>query len=98
MSFHAAQRAKPEARQFALKLSHIVAPYREVVDEIEGALAHRGRDLLELGAKLLLGSKGSAPQPLDAPLRSLQPNGLGNLAFSSLLSSHRRKLQSANVR
>src|SRR6516162_387805 len=90
MRFHAPQRAKSKARQFALKLSHVMAPYREVVDEVEGALAHRGCDQLELGAKLLLGCEGGAPQPFDAPLRSPEPNRPGNLALCSLLSSHRR--------
>jgi hypothetical protein len=89
MSFHAAQRAEPKARQFALKLSHVMAPHSEIVDEIDGALAHRGRDLLEFGAKLLLSGTGSAVQPLDAPLNSPEPNRPGNLAFCSLLGYHR---------
>jgi hypothetical protein len=72
MSFHAAQRTQPKARQFALKLSYVETPYREVVDEISGAVAHQGGDLLELGAKLLFGGEGRTPQPIDAPLSSLE--------------------------
>jgi hypothetical protein len=38
MGLHASQGAEPEAREFVLKFSHVMAPYRE--DEVEGALTH----------------------------------------------------------
>src|SRR3974377_801340 len=69
-----------------------MASYREVVDEIEGALAHKRRRQFELGAKLLLCCEGSAPQLLDTAFSPPEPNRPGNLAFRSLLSSHRRHL------
>src|SRR3974377_1203688 len=68
-----------------------MASYREVVDEIEGALAHKRRRQFELGAKLLLCCEGSAPQLLDTAFSPPEPNRPGNLAFRSLLSSHRRQ-------
>ena len=89
MRLHAPQGAEPKARQLVLKCSHVMAPYRKVVDEVEGALAHRGCGQLELGAKLPLGCEGSAPQLLDTAFRSPEPNRPGNLAFCSLLGSHR---------
>jgi hypothetical protein len=86
---HAPQGAESKARELVLKLTHVMAPYGEVVDEVEGALAHRRCDQLELGAKLLFGGKSSAPQLLDTAVRSPEPNRPGNLPFRSLPSSHR---------
>ena len=86
MRLHTSQRTQSKALQFALKLSHVMAPYREVVDEIEGALAHQGSNQLKLGTKLLLCCESSAPQFLDAAFCSFKPNRSGNFAFRSLLS------------
>jgi hypothetical protein len=74
-----------------------MAPYREVMDEVEGALPHRGRDQIEFGAKFLFGCEGSAPQLLDAAFGSPEPNCTGNLAFASMLSSHRRQSSSGST-
>jgi hypothetical protein len=68
---------------------HYAPPYRKVVDEVQGAPAHRGCGQLELGTKLPLCCEGSAPQLLDTAVRSPEPNRPGNLAFCSLLGSHR---------
>ena len=92
MRLHTSQRTQSKALQFALKLSHVMAPYREVVDEVEGALAHQGSNQLKLGTKLLLCCESSAPQFLDAAFCSFKPNRSGNFAFRSLLSSHRGQL------
>jgi hypothetical protein len=88
MRLHASQRTQSKALELALKLSHVMAPYRKVVDEIEGALAHQGRYQLKLGTKLLLRCENSAPQFLDAAFRSPKSNRSGNLAFCSLLGYH----------
>jgi hypothetical protein len=60
MRLHAPQGAQSKAREFVLKVSYVMAPYGELVDQVEGALAHRGRGQLDPGSKLLLCCENSA--------------------------------------
>jgi len=67
-----------------------MTPHREVVHEVVGALPHRRCGEIELGRKLLLGSERRLTQFLDAAGGALEAQRSRDLAFGSLLGSHRR--------
>jgi len=55
---HAAERAQAELGQVRLELADIVPPNRQILDEVEGALAKLWRSAGEFGRELLLRRQG----------------------------------------
>ena len=77
--FHAAQRAQAQSGELVLQLAHVVPAHGEVVDEVVGALTHRGRRGVELGGELLLGRQRRTAQFIDAAGGTVEAQGLGRL-------------------
>ena len=89
MRFQAAQRAQAQPREFVLQLAHIVPADCKVMDEVVGALTHRGCRGIELGRELLLGRQRRTAQFIDAARGTVEAQRSGNLALSASLGSHR---------
>jgi hypothetical protein len=62
------------AREFILKGAHVMASYRKVVGEVDGACAHRWRGQLACVAKFLLRLQSNAPQIFDAVFHLREPD------------------------
>jgi hypothetical protein len=89
--FHATQRAQAQAGQLVLQLAHVMPAHGEVVDEVVGALAHRGRHGVKLGGEFLLGGQRGAPKFIDASRGTVEPQGSGDFAFGASLGGHRER-------